>query len=163
MYTRGIFESKKHKAEQDLLSADTKTVEGQTRKNRKYRLTCIFLCVLLTLTGIGCDGMQTLVEPYMKITAYQSNGGRQVRNGTERREFQVEEGSAITMTVTVEQKAGFLAIWIAKDGKRKNAVFDESDMVSSTTEVSITESGNYIIWIEAADFEGSYSFETDQG
>lgn len=50
-------------------------------------------------------------------------------------------------------------MYIAKDGDRENAIYEGNDIPTSEFTVSAKEAGDYIIWIEASNFAGEYSFE----
>lgn len=76
-----------------------------------------------------------------------------------KRSFQVGENETVKIRVSVEKRDGVLNVYIAKDGDKENAIYKGEDITTSEFIVSAKEAGDYIIWIEADNFEGEYSFE----
>lgn len=72
--------------------------------------------------------------------------------------FQVNNGQELAMDVSFVTEAGPLNVWIAKDGERKNAVYERNNVQMSSFTVTVHEQGKYIIHLDADNHCGSYLF-----
>lgn len=113
-----------------------------------------FIAVILT----GCSSKKQYTPSAMNCDVITAEDGSTAvrRNGEEYSSFNVEEGTASEIAVSVERVSGVLNIIIAQDGKA--AIYEGNDIPTSKFTVYAKEKGEYNIYVKAKDFVGDYYF-----
>lgn len=130
---------------------------------RRIKKTSIVLIMLLVLVIClaACSGKDESGLPHMEVDVLQGEDGASYTkmNGSEQRSFQVEEGENYDIEINVKKEEGKLNLYIAKDGKKENTIYEGNDISSFQFTVHAEGAGDYIICIEAYDFVGDYTCE----
>ena len=124
---------------------------------RHFAFIALTLIVFALLTGCGSTAGHSLTVcscgyniTTKKSPSYQKFGG------TKEYTFQVNDGQKLAMDVSFVTEAGPLNVWIAKDGERKNAVYEGNNIQMSSFTVTVHEQGKYITHLDADNHCGSY-------
>ena len=116
---------------------------------------CILIVVLLAILA-GCDSGQDAEQPCMNINA---ENGHTVYNGTEQRFYRLEEGQSGKLAVSVTRESGSLSISVFPSASPEQRCYRGTDIPTADFMVTLSEPGEYKVWIEADSFAGSYGFE----
>lgn len=116
------------------------------------------LCIVFALlTGLitGCGSKQSEKTPRMNIDYV---NGQTVYTGTEQRFYQVKEGRAGELKITVTRESGKLNISVCRSDDETDCRYRGVDIPTSDFAVTLTEPGEYRVLIEADKFAGGYGF-----
>ena len=122
------------------------------RTERRKRAACALFAGLLAVFS-GCGLTQKAEEPCMNL---EMEDGQVVRTGTEQRFYQVEDGQAGELTVSIERESGSLNIFVFQEGEERRYFYRGTDLPTAGFTVTLSEPGEYKVWVEAARFAGTY-------
>ena len=108
-------------------------------KKGNYRAVALTLALLLALGGC-------------------KSPGQAIRNGTEQRLCQVERGQTGELLIQVHTGSGSLSISVFPTENPNHFYYRGREIPTSEFSVILPDAGEYTVWIEAEDFEGSYEF-----
>lgn len=114
--------------------------------------------VIAALTGLitGCGLKKADETPCMNIDFV---NGQTVHSGTEQRFYQVKEGNVGELKITVTRESGSLNISVYPVNDTQNYCYRGTDIPTSDFTVTLSEPGEYTVFIEAEKFVGSYGFD----
>lgn len=125
-------------------------------KTKPVKFALCILIAALPAMLTGCGSRQDAEKPCMNISY---KNGQSVYTGTEQRFYQLEEGQTGKLTVSVTQESGSLSISVFPTAAPEQYCYRGTDIPSSEFSVTLSEPGEYKVWIEADHFAGSYGFE----
>lgn len=123
-------------------------------KKGNYRAVALTLALLLALGGCKSPG-PAKEGPGMRIDF---ENGQAIRNGTEQRLYQVERGQTGELLIQVHTGSGSLSISVFPTENPNHFYYRGREIPTSEFSVILPDAGEYTVWIEAEDFEGSYEF-----
>ena len=121
----------------------------------KMFVVCILIAALAALIT-GCGSAQNAETPSMNIDFV---NGQTVYSGTEQRFYQVKEGNAGELKITVTRESGNLNISVCPVNDPQHYCYRGTDIPSSDFTVTLPEPGEYKVFVEADKFAGSYIFD----
>lgn len=116
---------------------------------------CILIVALLAMFT-GCGSGQDAEQPSMNISF---ENGQTVYTGTEQRFYQLEDGQVGNLAISVTRESGSLNISVFPTAAPQQYCYRGTDIPTSDFTVTLSESGEYKVRIEADHFAGSYGLE----
>lgn len=120
----------------------------------------LFLIVLIILFGLlGCTrGSGIFVKSKEYNTPTKMSMSYEKFIGYKERKIKVDEDETVDILVDIVTEGGTIDAFISKGIEKDDYIYEEQDIRSSSFTVTLSESGTYIIRVDADSHKGSYSF-----
>jgi len=116
----------------------------------------VFCAVLVCAAALfsGCALKEK--RPKMDISL---EDGKTVYDGCEQYFYEVKENQEGTLSVAIRKESGSIDIKVFRTDDRKMIAYQGNDIPTSEFKVTLSDPGEYKVWVEADDFMGSYTFD----
>ena len=128
------------------------------KKSFKELFSLLLLCLLL-IAACACQADKFVtVACVSKNTSTEKSATYSRFDGVRNYAFTVEEGETCAIKAAFTTEEGKISASIYEKENPENRPYEGNDIPTCEFTVNITESGKYVIRLEADDHEGGYSF-----
>ena len=128
---------------------------------KRVLIAGILICILTFMAGCGGNGGYTVTNPVGEISTpnllaltYTNFDG--VRFGEF---FPVGENEVLEFHVWVTTEEGSLSIFVTPEGDDENIVYQARDLQTSDFTFTLSDPGQYKLWLEGDHHRGGYTIE----